>query len=207
MRSIYRYLTITVLAVILSGCLSQQQAPAPVEEESKPQTPTPPLVVPNVPDITSQGGLPEPTIPAVPKVRHYQWGSTMQPLMEKMLRSDGVTAGSVLLVDTVNNRTNGSLQTAAATEALVGALANNRTFTLVSEQQLAAAKQQLGLSAQDSLGSRSKALGIARQAGATYVLYSNVSGNVNAPTLRMQLMLVQTGEIIWSGDGAVQQSN
>ncbi|HCI9676399.1 TPA: penicillin-binding protein activator LpoB, partial [Klebsiella pneumoniae] len=29
--------------------------------------------------------------------------------------------------------------------------------------------------------------------------------NVNAPELKMQLMLVQTGEIIWSGKGAVQQ--
>ncbi|MEH0847698.1 penicillin-binding protein activator LpoB, partial [Escherichia coli] len=29
--------------------------------------------------------------------------------------------------------------------------------------------------------------------------------NVNAPTLQMQLMLVQTGEIIWSGKGAVSQ--
>ncbi|EMH0810578.1 hypothetical protein V6I58_003514 [Escherichia coli] len=28
---------------------------------------------------------------------------------------------------------------------------------------------------------------------------------VNAPTLQMQLMLVQTGEIIWSGKGAVSQ--
>ncbi|HAU8449559.1 TPA: penicillin-binding protein activator LpoB, partial [Salmonella enterica subsp. enterica serovar Dublin] len=26
-----------------------------------------------------------------------------------------------------------------------------------------------------------------------------------APALQMQLMLVQTGEIIWSGKGAVQQ--
>ncbi|SVX99436.1 lipoprotein YcfM [Klebsiella pneumoniae] len=67
------------------------------------------------------------------------------------------------------------------------------------------AKQQLGLSPQDSLGTRSKAIGIARNVGAHYVLYSSASGNVNAPTLQMQLMLVQTGEIIWSGKGAVSQ--
>ncbi|HFY0385014.1 TPA: penicillin-binding protein activator LpoB, partial [Escherichia coli] len=52
---------------------------------------------------------------------------------------------------------------------------------------------------------RSKAIGIARNVGAHYVLYSSASGNVNAPTLQMQLMLVQTGEIIWSGKGAVSQ--
>ena len=78
-------------------------------------------------------------------------------------------------------------------------------FTLVSQQQLGVAKQQLGLSPQDSLGSRSKAMGIARTVGAQYVLYSNATGNVNSPELKMQLMLVQTGEIIWSGKGAVQQ--
>ncbi|KNB36636.1 hypothetical protein ACH54_09945, partial [Salmonella enterica subsp. enterica serovar Infantis] len=36
-------------------------------------------------------------------------------------------------------------------------------------------------------------------------LFASASGNVNAPALQMQLMLVQTGEIIWSGKGAVQQ--
>ena len=60
-------------------------------------------------------------------------------------------------------------------------------------------------SQQDSLRTRSKAIGIARNVGAHYVLYSSASGNVNAPTLQMQLMLVQTGEIIWSGKGAVSQ--
>jgi uncharacterized protein (TIGR02722 family) len=113
--------------------------------------------------------------------------------------------GSVLLVDSVNNRTNGSLNAGEATETLRNALANNGKFTLVSAQQLAVAKQQLGLSPQDSLGSRSKAIGIARNVGAQYVLYSNATGNVNTPALQMQLMLVQTGEIIWSGKGAVTQ--
>ena len=111
----------------------------------------------------------------------------------------------MLLVDSVNNRTNGSINTGEATGVVRNALANNGKFTLVTEQQLAVAKQQLGLSPQDSLGTRSKAIGIARNVGAQYVLYSNATGNVNAPALQMQLMLVQTGEIIWSGKGAVQQ--
>ncbi|KYI83538.1 penicillin-binding protein activator LpoB, partial [Salmonella enterica subsp. enterica serovar Typhimurium] len=50
-----------------------------------------------------------------------------------------------------------------------------------------------------------KAIGIARNVGAQNVLYSRASGNVNAPAIQMQLMLVQTGEIIWTGKGAVQQ--
>ena len=126
-------------------------------------------------------------------------------MMGKMLQASGASAGNVLLVDSVNNRTNGSVNTSEATETLRSALTNNGKFTLVSAQQLAIAKQQLGLSPQDSLGTRSKAIGIARNVGAQYVLYSSATGNANAPTLQMQLMLVQTGEIVWSGKGAVQQ--
>ena len=81
----------------------------------------------------------------------------------------------------------------------------DETKTVRENVMLAVAKQQLGLSPQDSLGSRSKAIGIARNVGAQYVLYSSATGNVNSPALQMQLMLVQTGEIIWSGKGAVQQ--
>ncbi|EHM1633012.1 penicillin-binding protein activator LpoB [Salmonella enterica subsp. enterica serovar Saintpaul] len=211
MTKMHRYAAIAALAIFLSGCMAQRQ-PAPVEEvkpaPEQPAQPPQPPVVPSVPTIPQQPGPIEhedQTGQPAHKVRHYDWNGAMQPLVSKMLQADGVTAGSVLLVDSVNNRTNGSLNANEATETLRNALANNGKFTLVSVQQLSMAKQQLGLSPQDSLGTRSKAIGIARNVGAQYVLYSSASGNVNAPALQMQLMLVQTGEIIWSGKGAVQQ--
>ncbi|EGO9919744.1 penicillin-binding protein activator LpoB [Salmonella enterica] len=211
MTKMHRYAAIAALAIFLSGCMAQRQ-PAPVEEvkpaPEQPAQPPQPPVVPSVPTIPQQPGPIEhedQTGQPAAKVRHYDWNGAMQPLVSKMLQADGVTAGSVLLVDSVNNRTNGSLNANEATETLRNALANNGKFTLVSVQQLSMAKQQLGLSPQDSLGTRSKAIGIARNVGAQYVLYSSASGNVNAPALQMQLMLVQTGEIIWSGKGAVQQ--
>ncbi len=59
-----------------------------------------------------------------------------------MLQADGVTAGSVLLVDSVNNRTNGSLNANEGNGNVTrNALANNGKFTLVSVQQLSMAKQ------------------------------------------------------------------
>ncbi|EAR7071010.1 penicillin-binding protein activator LpoB [Salmonella enterica] len=208
MTKMHRYAAIAALAIFLSGCVAQRE-PAPVEEvKPAPEQPAQPPVVPSVPTIPQQPGPIEHEDQAghpAPKVRHYDWNGAMQPMVSKMLQADGVTAGSILLVDSVNNRTNGSLNTGEATEILRNALANNGKFTLVSVQQLSMAKQQLGLSPQDSLGTRSKAIGIARNVGAQYVLYSSASGNVNAPALQMQLMLVQTGEIIWSGKGAVQQ--
>lgn len=214
MRGLPRFWLLATVALILSGCgMRGQQQPAPVDQvQPTPQQPAPPSepvpTVPSVPAVPAQPGPiehQEPTTPE-PKVRQYDWSGAMQPMVGKMLQAGGVNPGSVLLVDSVNNRTNGSLQTASATEALRNALANNNTFTLVSAQQLSMAKQQLGLSPQDSLGTRSKAIGIARNVGAHYVLYTNAGGNVNSPTLQMQLMLVQTGEIIWSGKGAVSQT-
>lgn len=214
MSKLGRYALMASLALILAGCAVREQ-PAPVDtanpqqpqQPAEPQQPVP--TVPSVPTIPQQPGPIEhggetPSQPT-PRVRHYDWNGAAQPLVGKMLQTGGVTAGSILLVDSVNNRTNGSLNSGEATTALRNALAGNGKFTLVSAQQLAVAKQQLGLSPQDSLGSRSKAMGIARNVGAQYVLYSNATGNVNAPTLQMQLMLVQTGEIVWSGKGAVAQ--
>jgi len=213
-KNLTRYALVTAFALFLSGCITRtEQPPAPVDEAKpgtqQPTQPTQPVpTVPSVPSVPSQPGPiehPDETAQPTPRERHYDWNGTMQPMMDKMLQAQGVTSGSVLLVDSVNNRTNGSLNASEATETLRNALANNGKFTLVSAQQLAVAKQQLGLSPQDSLGSRSKAIGIARNVGAQYVLYSSATGNVNAPALQMQLMLVQTGEIIWSGKGAVQQ--
>ncbi|UDJ80590.1 penicillin-binding protein activator LpoB [Kosakonia oryzae] len=210
-----RFALLTTLAVLLAGCISNQQ-PAPVEQaggaqqpaQPQPQPTQPVPTVPSVPTLPQQPGPIEhqdQTGQPAPRERHYDWNGAVQPMVGKMLQASGANAGSVLLVDSVNNRTNGSINTSEATEVVRNALANNGKFTLITAQQLSLAKQQLGLSPQDSLGTRSKAIGIARNVGAQYVLYSNATGNASSPALQMQLMLVQTGEIIWSGKGAVQQ--
>ncbi len=193
---IVKFSGVVLLGLLLSGCILQPQQseqPAPVE----PAQPVPqPEAVPQ-----PQPGVP---VPQPPKIVTINWDASVQPLVAKMLQAEGVTQGSVLLVDRIKNSTNGSLQTAKATTALQNALANNGKFTLVTAQQLNTAKQTLGLSPEDSLTSRSKAIGLARYVGAQYVLYSNAQGDVKSPELQMQLMLVQTGEIIWSGNGDVQ---
>ncbi|MGG7448890.1 penicillin-binding protein activator LpoB [Kosakonia oryzendophytica] len=216
-KTLGRYALLTTFAMLLSGCIIRgEQQPAPVDQagggEQQPTQPQPQQPVPTVPSVpTLPQQQPGPiehqdqTAQPTPRERHYDWNGAVQPMVGKMLPASGATAGSVLLVDSVNNRTNGSINTGEATEVVRNALANNGKFTLITAQQLAVAKQQLGLSPQDSLGTRSKAIGIARNVGAQYVLYSNATGNANAPGLQMQLMLVQTGEIIWSGKGAVQQ--
>ena len=186
-----------LFALMLTGCVVQQQTPAPVEP-TQPTTPTQPV------EPTPQPVPPPQTVPQPPKLKTINWDASVQPLVGKMVQSSGVNPGSVLLVDRIKNSTNGALQTDKATDAIQNALANNGKFTLITPKQLAQAKQTLGLSPDDSLNSRSKAIGLARNVNAQYVLYSNAQGDVKSPTLQMQLMLVQTGEIIWSGNGVAQ---
>ncbi|MBS0879132.1 penicillin-binding protein activator LpoB [Pantoea sp. JGM49] len=186
-----------LFALMLTGCVVKQQTPAPVEP-TQPTTPTQPEQPPVQP-------VPPPeTVPQPPKLKTINWNASVQPLVGNMVQSAGVNPGSVLLVDRIKNSTNGALQSDKATDAIQNALANNGKFTLVTPEQLAQAKQTLGLYADDSLNSRSKAIGLARNVNAQYVLYSSAQGDVKAPTLQMQLMLVQTGEIIWSGNGIAQ---
>ncbi|AHG22246.1 penicillin-binding protein [Chania multitudinisentens RB-25] len=190
-----KYLFVALAALVLTGCPSRP-----------PEPPQPPVTVEPVPQPEPEAPPPplEP-VPQPPKLQQLDWLGSVQPLVNNMLQAEGVTPGSVLLLDSVKNSTNGSLQIGNATAALHQALAANQTFAIVPEAQLASAKQTLGLPAEDSLGSRSKAIGLARIVNAQYVLYSDVSGDVKSPTLDMQLMLVQTGEIVWSGNGDVKQ--
>ncbi|MGX9275005.1 penicillin-binding protein activator LpoB [Pantoea ananatis] len=186
-----------MMALILSGCVMKQQQPAPVEP-TQPVEPVQPVPQPEQP-------IPQPQpVPQPPKLVTINWDASVEPLIAQMVRAATVTPGSVLLVDRIKNSTNGALQGEKATSAIQNALNNNGKFTLVSSEQLAQAKQTLGLSPDDSLNSRSKAIGLARNLNAQYVLYSTAKGDVKSPTLQMQLMLVQTGEIIWSGNGVAQ---
>lgn len=195
-----KFLFVSFAALLLAGCTLNQEpvgtTPATAEGPETPagqQPVTPPPV------------QPPPTVPQPPKLPTYNWSGSVTPLVNQMLQSPEINAGSVLLVNNVQNNTNGRLVTANATSALKKALRQVQKFSLVPEAQLSAARQSLGLSAEDSLESRSKAIGLARSVDAQYVLYSALSGDVQAPEMAMQLMLVQSGEIIWSGEGAVKR--
>lgn len=202
-----KYLAVALAVLALSGCeITQQQQQDQQQTQTPPTTApiTPITPVPNIGTPESAGQPPVQNIPQPPKFQSIDWSATVQPLVAKMLKADGVQAGSVLLLDNVKNSTNGALQTGKITSAMHTALASNNTFTVVPASQLATAKQAMGLSPDDNLVSRSKAIALARQVNAQYVLYSDASGNVKSPTLDMQLMTVPSGEIVWSGSGAVQ---
>lgn len=194
---------LVLATLLLAGCPSrgpqQQEPPATVQPAQPSQTP-PEQPVPQQPP-------PVQSVPTPPKLRSIDWQSSVTPLVQKMLAADGVSAGSVLLINTMKNNTNGSIQTVKATAALHSVLASigGNTFSVIGDNQLNTAKQTLGLSVDDSLESRSKAIGLARYLNAQYVLYSAASGDVKQPDIELQLMTVQTGEIVWTGKGVAQE--
>lgn len=148
---------------------------------------------------------PPETVPQPPKVVSIDWSASVSPLVASLVSKVETEGGNLLLVDSVKNNTNGSLQTDRATSALYNALSSNSVFTVISKEQADMARQALGLSTDDSLNTRSKSIGLARYINAQYVLYSTADGDVKEPKLELQLMLVKTGEIIWSGSGATVQ--
>ncbi|UDG79638.1 penicillin-binding protein activator LpoB [Candidatus Steffania adelgidicola] len=173
-------------SLMLISCTSQYPELFPGKIKFKP-TPLPAISVPLL--------MP-------PKLKTINWKISLSPMVQKMLRVDGINDGSILLVNTMKNATNGSVQinkaTAELTELIIKA---GNKFRVINAIKLNAARQRLGLFIEDSLESRSKAVGLARYLNAQYMLYSTASGNIKTPTLDLQLMLVKTGEIVWSGHG------
>lgn len=119
-----------------------------------------------------------------------------------MVHSDGVNQGRTLLVNKVGNKTNSSLQTSVATGALMNTIGKTGT-ECDPAGAVSSAMSVLGMGDNDTLTLRSKAIGLARYLNADYVLYSVVTGTRDARQMEMQLMSVSSGEIIWSGKGAV----
>ena len=97
-------------------------------------------------------------MPQPSKIQPFDWFRSLQPLVSQMPEAKGVTAGSLLLVDSMKNNTNSALQTAKVTSALHTALESNSTFSVVLEARLTSARQVLGLSSEDSFDSPSKAI-------------------------------------------------
>lgn len=188
-----KLLFVVLAAAILAGCPSTgpktQKPPVAIN------TPPPPVdVVPIPPVQQSPQQAPEP----------LNWMASIEPLVSKMLNSSPDTNNGVVLLEQVKNNTSGKVETADATSALKETLASTNRFSLVPDSKLLEGRQALGLEDDDSLISRSKAIGLARYLGAKYIVYASANGNPSMPEIIIQLMQAQTGEILWSGKGNVQ---
>lgn len=191
MRRIFQLMVVTFLLVGCSSITSKKPAPVitiePTEPNEQPITPTSPD-----------------TVPQLPKLKTVDWSTTVIPLANQLVQAPGVESGKVLLIDSIKNNTNMSIQLMPATDAIIDAVNNQNVFKLVPQDVVANARKALGLSQEDSLVTRSKAIGLARYVQDDYVLYSVISGNQQQSEIEMQLMGAQTGEILWSGTNRIE---
>lgn len=188
-----RLLCVIASVWLLAGCPSM----APVTPPAPVDTVTPP------PADTTPPLPPSDTVPVPPKMKKIEWEQSITPLVNQMVRSNGVNQGSTLLVNKVGNKTNSSLQTSVATGALMNTIGKTGVLNVIPAGAVSSAMSVLGMGDNDTLTLRSKAIGLARYLNAEYVLYSVVTGTRDARQMEMQLMSVSSGEIIWSGKGAV----
>ncbi|WGL97295.1 penicillin-binding protein activator LpoB [Arsenophonus sp. aPb] len=188
MRRIFQLMVVTFLLVGCSSITGKKPAPViTIEPIEQPATPTSPE-----------------TVPQLSKVKTVDWSTAVIPLANQLVQAPGVESGKVLLIDSIKNNTNMAIQSMQATDAIIDAVNNQNVFKLVPQDVVANARKALGLSQEDSLVTRSKAIGLARYVQADYVLYSVISGNQQQSEIEMQLMGAQTGEILWSGKNPIE---
>lgn len=182
-----KYMLPACMLLLLVGCQSSNTTAPPTEHAPAKVAPIEPEQPPTAESI------PEP-----PKLHNINWSASLQPLMAQLAAIPATETGKLILAEGVRNRTNGSIQSSNANTILAQKIAEIQRFTAVNSQQLALAKQALGLSVNDNLTSKAKAMALARKLQADFVLYTTVKGDTKNAIISMQLMLVSSGEIIWS---------
>lgn len=191
-----RILWVAAVTLVLAGCPSYPPQ-APVKQ---------PPIIPVEPTEQQPQVTPPPvdTVPTPPKQQVTDWSASVTPLVGQMASASGVEGGKVLLVDSVKNNTNGSLPVQLVTSTMTTAVENTHRFNVVPQGVVSAARKALGLSQDDSLVTRSKAIGLGRFVQADYVIYSVISGSNKDRNIEMQLMDVQSGEIMWTGKNSIE---
>lgn len=143
-------------------------------------------------------------VPKLPKLRAVNWLKTIIPLVNQLAKASGNKKGEILFINSIKNNTNMSIQLTKVTDVIINAINNQHLFKLVPQYSVINARKDLGLSQEDSLVSRSKAIGLARYLQANYVLYSVISGNQEQSEIEFQLIETQSGEILWSGTNRIE---
>lgn len=190
------FFKVIVLAALLSGC---EMLDFSQPSQQPPQT-TPPIETKPPVFVPPEKPVEEPPIivELPPKQYVVNWNSVVNNLLQSLVTGVPLTSGNVLLIDAVKNNTGSYVQTQRLSELIDEQLRLKSTFNVVSKSALSQAKRELGLPVDDKLATRSKVLGLARFLAADYVLSTALSGDATQPKVTMQLMTVNTGEIVWT---------
>lgn len=136
-----------------------------------------------------------------PKIVETDWQLIMQPLINELLSTMNVSANNTLLISDINNRSDQYVSSASINNVITNDLKQQTIFKVVDSQLVNQAKQQLGISSDDSLVSRGKMIALARQLQTDYLLFTTINDVPQSPKqtakVAMELLLTKTGEIVW----------
>lgn len=126
------------------------------------------------------------------------WQQLTDQVISQVLAEGNIsfTNQEVLFVNNVSNQAISTMPVFVIDQLLNQRAAAITNAKVADQQAVLAAKQQLGIAANDTLLTRSKAIAIARQLNARYTLYPIVTGSEEAPVLTVQLINASTAEII-----------
>lgn len=184
---IRNYLFVSSIVLILSGCVSNLKRLVTLESYVKTE------------NYQSNSKL----VPHQTKIKELDFHRSLKILVSQMLDTREISIGSSLLIDSIKNNTNGMWIPEEVTFLLRTIIQKTSHFHIVTEARLENLRKRLGLSPEDSFNSRSKAIGLARILNAQYLLHCDFRGDMQSPRLDMQIILVKTGEIVWSGSDTV----
>ncbi|WMY96440.1 MAG: penicillin-binding protein activator LpoB [Arsenophonus sp.] len=186
-----RFFQLIIIIFILAGCSSVKIKKTPISVMNKISK-----QLKNIEDSNiSEGFL---------KEKKNNWLQIIMPLTNELEKFANITFGKVLLINPIKNNTDLSIPLLQVSNIIFDLINNQNIFKLIPEYILTNARKILGLSEEDSLITRSKAIGLARYLQADYVLYSVISGNKKNKKFEIQIMNANTGEIFWSGSNRIE---
>ncbi|WMY97051.1 MAG: penicillin-binding protein activator LpoB [Arsenophonus sp.] len=186
-----RFFQLIIIILILTGCTSVKIKKTPISIMNKIDK-----TLENMEDIKILRGF--------LKEKKINWLKIIMPLTNELEKVAKIKFGKVLLINPIKNNTDLSIPSLQITNIIVNLIDHQNIFKLIPEYILINARKILGLSEEDNLITRSKAIGLARYLQADYVLYSVISGNQNNKNFEIQIMDVHTGEIFWSGSNRIE---
>lgn len=126
------------------------------------------------------------------------WQSMSAKAFESLNSSSAIS--EPVFVNSINNQTNGSLPIFALDQIIQQNAYSKMSVQIADTQSVNLAKQQLGVSANDTLINRSKAIAIAKALNLKYVIYPSISGDATSPVLSLQLIDATSAEILAEGE-------
>ncbi|UAJ65925.1 penicillin-binding protein activator LpoB [Candidatus Schneideria nysicola] len=128
------------------------------------------------------------------------WENILRPLIKNLVSIEEINFNHVFLVKKIINNTNIFIPIDIVTILIINLLRNEAVKVIEEKEIDNNAKILFNLDKEDNLESFYKEVEIAHYLNIHYILSSKIEENMNKLNISIQLILVKSGEIIWSNN-------